>query len=145
MTPRKLATLIAKKIKTKPQGFTIDARTGEDAPQGYFAVGGNVQPFGHFGAMYYTPGTEIDTAELIQTLERNWDQIQFVGHVGAWVDGKDSMADLFIDSTLVIQCDCGTDFQAARNAAESLGRKNGQIAIGHTCNTLKNNYETIKL
>ena len=145
MTPRQLANLIAKKIKTNPKGFTLDIHTGKEPDSGFFTVGGMVQAYGHFNALYYTPSTNIDTAELIQQLERYWPILQEVGHIGAWVDGQDSMADLFIDSTYLIQCDCGTDFQAARNAADYLGRKNQQHAIGHACDTVKDGYETLPL
>jgi hypothetical protein len=145
MTPRQLANLISKKLKSKPQGFTIDVSTGDEPEPGYFAIGGNVQPYGHFGALYYSPGTTIEQAELLQIIEANWATIQTAGYVGAWLDGQGTSCDLFIDSTYIVRCDCGTDFTAARGGAEWLGRKNQQIAIGHVCNSLKDNYETIRL
>lgn len=145
MTPRKLAALIQKRLQANPAGFTLDVATGKEPEPGYFAVGGMAQPYGHFGALYYTPGTSIDQAELIELIERNWETIQVSGHVGAWVDGLGQQADLFIDATYLIRCDCGTDFTAARNGAIYLGKKNAQVAIGHVCNSVKSGYETIKL
>lgn len=145
MTPKKLARLIASNLKRNPAGVTLNVATGEAPEPGYFAIGGMIQPYGNFGALYYEPTTSLDIEALETTLRKHWPLIELVGHVGAWRDGDAEDGDLFIDSVYRIECECDTEFIAGRNIAIDLGKQKRQIAIGHVCDRVEDGYETIKL
>lgn len=145
MTPKKLAGIIARNLKKNPAGVTLEVATGTPPAPGYFAIGGMIQPFSEFGALYYEPTTTLDVEALESTLSAYWDQIQLVGHIGAWRDGDADSGDLHIDSVYRVDCECDTDYVAGRNFSHKLGKRNGQIAIGHVCDRVEHGYETIEL
>jgi hypothetical protein len=138
ITPKQLATALLTKVKPH-RGVTLDASTGELAPSHYWAVGGMIQAFGEFNALYYSPTGKPDRKVLEEHLATHWDAIQTVGYIGAW---KTEGGELFIDSIFRIPCGCetlGGTSPASAKFAEQLGRKNQQESIAHVCDDLVEN------
>jgi hypothetical protein len=136
ITPKQLVTALLSKVKPHA-GVTLDASTGELAPSHYWAVGGMIQPFGEFGALYYSPTGKPDRGALEAHLVAHWDAIQTVGYIGAWY--AEGNKELFIDSVLRVPCGCDTlggESLASSKFAKKLARKNHQEAICHVCEDL---------
>lgn len=136
LTAKQLTAKLLKHAKAG-ESVTIDAFTGEIAPRNYWAVGGMIQPYGEFGALYYSPTGRPDPAGLEDQIQANWDMIQIIGYLGLWFDGGEA----FIDSVYRIPCGCDTEAgfsEASFALATKLGISNKQDSICHVCDTLDN-------
>jgi hypothetical protein len=141
MNPKTLAKSILSAL-AKSDGVTLATDTGKPAEPGYYAIGGMIRTFGNFNALYYSPTGTPDFDDLVATLESNWNDLQVIGHVGAWVERSGDAFDLHVDATYLIDCECHTDFTAGLNTAVWLAKKNEQCCIAHVCHTKT---ETLRL
>ena len=151
-TTARLIEALLINIRNNPAGGTISLDTLKPAMPGYYAVGGYVQEFDSFGALFYSitdnPTSDQFANEFWESLTprimRNWDAIQEANNIGYWYTN----GELFIDVVKTTPCfhdDTSSTIKHdhVRALAMTAGIANQQIAIGHVCTD--GTYEEITL
>lgn len=150
--PAGLITEILDAMEANPYGGTINVHNRHKPDNGHYAIGGYVQEWDSFGAMFYTIADKPLNLvrddefwrELASRIQRNWLAIHRVGHIGWW----STNGEFFVDAVEILPCKHNSkttilENQHIRSVAMANGIDNQQDAIGHVCTNGK--YEEISL